>query len=476
VTNAHPRQTQLLAELPKATGKALEKVLSDPKRSSKKLSAAFVKALQEASFPHFRSIPGQKLTELSDARARGVMPVPSELTPVQHALAQLLAYVDDAQLYFFDTAWQVFCLPETAANRRRWLGIDAGGVLEQPMELTVGNATRSVPTWHAVQRAAFTANLKAFFNALPVLRRLEVLGALFPAAYGLGFVTERPDAFMSFMDLKDEGAAWARAYADTLLGLTPEAWRASTQLRVVLFLAFARSGARIEPRWEPLFPLLGQPVHLPALRECLAGITPERREATVLAAMRDDTRFDTMTGALALLPDVPSAKLARTLLERAEANWLPTLTATLEALGARHADIRDVLNAFRSTQGGTSIALECGTPARPNGGERLSALQQKQLRAFGRAYDGDDLTAKQRLAPGRDVEQGSFAGELEIVPILDAKTRKTLYEAYLAIDGGSIFEAGTTTEVAAIVQGGLEQCKDPALQAALAKALAARPK
>jgi hypothetical protein len=475
VTNAHPRQAQLLAELPKATGKALEKLLSDPKRSSKKLSTAFVKALQEAAYPHFRTIPGLKLTELTDARARGLMPVPTELTPVQRALVELLAYVDDAQLYFFDTAWQVFCLPETAGNRRRWLGIDPGGVLELPMD--VDNAKRSVPTWHAVQRAAYTTKgLKAFFDALPPPRRLELLGELFPASYGLGFITERPHAFITFTDLKDEGGAWARSYADTLLGLTPETWRASTQLRLVLFLALARARVHVEPRWEPLFPLLGQPVHLPAMRECLSGVAPERREATVLAAMRDDTLFDTMTGALALLPDVPSAKLARALLDRAEANWLPTLTAALEALGARHADILETLNAFRSTQNTTSVALECGPPSRPKGGDRLSAMQQKQLRAFGRAYDGDDLTAKQRLAPGKDVESGSFAGALEIVPILDAKTRKPLFDAFLTIDSGSIFKAGTTTEVAAIIQGGLEQCKDPALQAALTKALATRPK
>jgi hypothetical protein len=475
---AHPDRARLLAALPSKTAASLDKLLGAAKRSSKKTSAAFVAALREADYPFFRAIPGLKLTELTDARARGVMPLSSELTPAQRALAELLAYEDDAELYFHDGArWQVFCFPETAANRRRWLGIDPGGVLEAPMDVVIDGAARAIPTWQAVQRAAYIdGTLKAFFDKLPMARRLEVLGALFPPAYGLSFIVERPDTFMSLAELGNEGATWAPACADRLVDLATDAWRASLALRKVVFLALARGGVAIEPRWEPLFPLLGQPAERAAMRECMNAIAPARREATLVAAMRDDALFDTMGGALALLDDAPSARVAALLLEHTDSNALPAMLTSLDALAAHHPPVAEALAAYRARKTRGAIELVCGDAAKPTSADALTAVQQKQLRAFGRAYDGEDLTPRARLAAGKSVDEGSFAGFLEIVPIVDAKKRKPQYDAYLMVDSGSIFEAGTTKQVAAIVQGGLDECHDAALADALKRALATRPR
>jgi hypothetical protein len=244
----------------------LGKLLSDPKRSTKKLSTAFVKALQEAEYPSYSEFSTTKLIDLSDARHRGVMPLPTELTPGQRALAELLAYEEAAQLYFSDgSSWHVFCIPETAANRRRWLGYEPGGLLDELMEYEIDGVVRSIPVWQAIQRAAFKDRwLKRFYDQFSIQRRLELMGALFPPAYGLDLALANPEYFVDLSGLTDEGATWAPAYADALLAQMPGGWRMSLSVRVVLFQAMARGKVRFEARWGPLFPLLGQP-------PCLAG-------------------------------------------------------------------------------------------------------------------------------------------------------------------------------------------------------------
>ena len=473
----HPNMAPHLAALPKATATSLGKLLSDPKRTSKKLSAAFVKALQEAGYPCSTSTFVGKLTDLTDARSRGVMPLPSELTPAQRALVELLAYEDDAQLYYHDGQWQLFSLPETATNRRRWLGLEAQGVLDEPMDYQIDGVTRSVPVWHALQRAALKdRRLKAFFDELPMVRRLELFSACFPAAYGLEFIAQGPSYYLDFGALKSEGGPWATACAERLAPLPARSLRSSPEIRVVMFQALARAGLPVDPRWDRLFPLLGRTERLAEMRECLSAIPVERRESALLAAMGDDTLFDTMSGVLALLDDVPSKRLTLALLERTDATGLPAMLTALDAFGERHAEIREALADYRAKKSKRVIALVCGPAVKPLSVDALNAAQQKQLRAFGRAYDGDDLPATARLAPGKDPESGSFSGFLELIPIVDAKTHKTVYDAYLTVDSGSIFKTGTTTQVAAITQGGLEQCKDPALYAALGKALESRPR
>jgi len=220
---AHPKKDEWLAALPKATAKSLDKLLSDPKRSAKKLSTAFVKALQEAGYPYWATFDISKLIDLRDGRARGLMPLPSDLTPAQRALAELCAYEDDVGLYFFDSnKWEVFCIPETGANRRRWLGLTPGGVLDQPMDYEIGGVAKSVPCWYAIQRAMYAdCRVTDFFKQLPIRRRLELLGGTYPAAYGLGSL----ESFVDLTALQNEGAEWAPAYADYLLTFESASWR-----------------------------------------------------------------------------------------------------------------------------------------------------------------------------------------------------------------------------------------------------------
>lgn len=472
---SHPRPTELLAALPAETAAALAPLLADPGRSVATLRAAFATALRATDYPHVECGIGALMSTLTDARPRGVMPLPETLTPVQRALAELLAYEDDVSPFFEAPEVRLFCMPETAANRRRWLGLDPGGPIEAPIDTIIDGVERRVPIWYAAQSGLYRSGWRGFLMQLPMRGRLEVIGALHPPAYGIASPGAMPPGMSPFDELRDEGRDWAPACADRLLALDDPRAAATLQVRLVVFLALARAQVPIEPRWHAMFPLFAKPVFAPVMRECLAAIPVARREAALLAALGDSVMVETQWGVRALLDDVPSRRLAERLFALTHPSGMPSLLVLLDELGVRHAQLRDVAATVRAARAPGAIELTCARGVRPRSVDALTEVQQRQVCAFGRAYDGADRPAAARLAPGVGVEDGSFAGELEIVAICDAD-QAVRYEAYLITDSGSVFEAGTTREVAGIAQGALDGCRDPALHAALTRALGTRPR
>jgi hypothetical protein len=117
---------------------------------------------------------------------------------------------------------------------------------------------------------------------------------------------------------------------------------------------------------------------------------------------------------------------------------------------------------------------------RPDGVDELTPLQQAQLVAAGKRYDGGEYSAAERLSfEGSDAHPGgqkqSFKGFLEIREIVDASSGRPAYDAFLyMVDSGTIFRTGTTDVVADIIQCGLE-CDDEALEAALDAVVADEP-
>ena len=93
-----------------------------------------------------------------------------------------------------------------------------------------------------------------------------------------------------------------------------------------------------------------------------------------------------------------------------------------------------------------------------------------QVARAGKLYDGRDLPAEARLAEGGpDVDESSFAGYCDHYRVLDGDTH--VYDAWLyMVDSGSFFRAGTTDEVAQIIQCGLE-CDDADLRKRLGPAM-----
>ncbi|GIH08458.1 hypothetical protein Rhe02_65250 [Rhizocola hellebori] len=101
--------------------------------------------------------------------------------------------------------------------------------------------------------------------------------------------------------------------------------------------------------------------------------------------------------------------------------------------------------------------------------DQLSEVQREQLRLSGVAYDGQDLPAQARLAEGSVDEGPSFLGFCEHWRIVDGD--RYAFDAWMyMVDSGTFFRAGTTEQVAEIIQFGLE-CDDPQLRLQLGAAM-----
>ena len=100
--------------------------------------------------------------------------------------------------------------------------------------------------------------------------------------------------------------------------------------------------------------------------------------------------------------------------------------------------------------------------------EELSPTEREQLQVAGKFYDGDDRPVEDRLADGVDEGDGSLF-DTELWKVVDGDQH--LYDAWLYMgDSGTFFRAGTTEDVAMVIQSGLE-CEDPALRAQLGPAM-----
>jgi hypothetical protein len=103
-----------------------------------------------------------------------------------------------------------------------------------------------------------------------------------------------------------------------------------------------------------------------------------------------------------------------------------------------------------------------------NAVEDLNPIEREQLRAAGRFYDGDDRPVEDRLAGGVVEGDGSLF-DTELWKVADGDLH--LYDAWFYMgDSGTFFRAGTTEDVAMVIQSGLE-CEDPGIRAQLGPAM-----
>lgn len=100
--------------------------------------------------------------------------------------------------------------------------------------------------------------------------------------------------------------------------------------------------------------------------------------------------------------------------------------------------------------------------------EELNPKEREQLRVAGKFYDGSDLPAESRLAGGVDEDDGSLF-DTELWKVVDGG--RHLYDVWFYMtDSGTFFRAGTTEDVAMVIQSGLE-CEDAALRTELGAAM-----
>jgi hypothetical protein len=120
--------------------------------------------------------------------------------------------------------------------------------------------------------------------------------------------------------------------------------------------------------------------------------------------------------------------------------------------------------------------LTCGPCLRPMAIGDLTAIQQAQLAAAGKLYDGRDLPTAARISLEGSDEKGfdqSFRGLIEFCVLFDG-AGAPVYDAVLyMVDSGTVFRAGATNVVAHIIQCGID-CTDPELETALGAALAGK--
>src|SRR5262245_5241974 len=96
--------------------------------------------------------------------------------------------------------------------------------------------------------------------------------------------------------------------------------------------------------------------------------------------------------------------------------------------------------------------------------EELSPIEREQLRAAGKFYDGTDRPVEDRLAGGVDEGDGSLF-DTELWKVVDGSNH--LYDAWFYMgDSGTFFRAGTTDDVAMVIQSSLD-CEDPEVRGQL---------
>lgn len=215
-------------------------------------------------------------------------------------------------------------LPAAGRSRRRWLGLEKGGILEREVEIQLGGETERLPLWrawtalyHARQfgrpmPTALAASLESGFE-----RWLAIVefGA---APYGgptYGLRDEEVEAILDDVEPDAPIVAAATELADAFADTDAVAAREGTgsrlnpSARLLLFLPMTRAEHPIEPRWYPLLNVAPQPL----AREVLESLSPDARARVVLerVAKIEPMSFRSVPFMLDLLEIGPSPEVAR---------------------------------------------------------------------------------------------------------------------------------------------------------------------
>jgi len=392
------------------------------------------------------------------------IPLPEELTPAQRALAEALC--SDEDLRGGDHA-----IPSQPWCRRRWLGHERGGMLEQRIDVEDGD----VPLWRALvlqwwdDRHEAEELMDAAREPLSFVPRLVLYGDLALGAYGLnadGMSWGKPDQIKRSPAIK----AWAKAMFDRLAVQGDEPEIQTDSVLEPLFLAAVRNGVPIPPSLYRLMPVDSIPNKL--VLELVQSLPEDARTPAVIAAIGPVVDDADLSVAFAVLARWPSAKLAQLVIDNSieQDESQKSILGRLAKLGKSKPIVARTLAAYRGEIEPEIDPVELHTMAieRPKQAAALSAIQVKQLLRAAVDYYG----SRRELA-------ALFAGEhklynLELRSIADAKG-KHVYDAWTYNgDSGKVFRADTTKVVASVIQFHASECAEPLAQG-LQAALGERP-
>lgn len=117
--------------------------------------------------------------------------------------------------------------------------------------------------------------------------------------------------------------------------------------------------------------------------------------------------------------------------------------------------------------------LKFVNPRTPQHADELSPIEQAQLVAAGRAYDGEELSAHERLSDEPELEEQSFLGFLQLWDVIDEDADGAHVYTYFSymVDSGAFFQAGTTAYDADVIQFYLHNPRTEELGQALTVAM-----
>lgn len=376
--------------------------------------------------------------------------------------------------------------PQQRADRRRWLGLDPAGPLEQIVTFTIDDVTYVEPIWRMAKIVHGRWNTPSYqevaqrFDAqFSIEERLRLWGEVNntqPRVWNLsGAAFFNYGQYPTLIDqLPGECQAWAIAYLDGVLAQE----NANLEIRdlVPAFMTLVRAGAPIEPRWDALLELR------PRYGSELALALPEQRRAsTCLSALARMHPSSALFAAIELLPVVPEvaiAEYALTCIPKTVGSPRAFRRALREAAGTQ-AHILALIDAADAAAGPPLLltATQERSIAEEGPSAVFSELDHAQLLVAGKRYlGGKGAPIEVLLAdnPQGPDEERSLRGQLFYRAIADAKG-KHVYDAWLyQTDSGIIFTSGTTRVVAEYVQRSVT-CKNDRLAEALDDALRAEP-
>lgn len=399
------------------------------------------------------------------------IPLPASLTSAQREVAQAVA---DRWLDLRNVA-----IPRLPARRRRWLGLDPPTALELPPRTSIAGAPAGAPLWRVLllaQQGELTDDAPtiraAELAAMSPSERLPVLAELALGAYGLADAT-----LAEALSLGSEAATWAQPYAAFLLGLWSDV-TASIELEApspppaakwLATVAFARTGAAIDPAYVSLLRLVVRPeAALEASRAAVAAMPADRRADAVLAAIGDGFANDRVALALAMLPLVPSVTLLDACFDALADEELtlprPPLYERLRQASAGDVVLASVV-ASRLAAMPAVPRLACGELVAPTHASQLTPMQAQQVA----------LCAQHIQGCGTDWVNDEEIQSLELFGIFDEQGVRRYDAAVLMDEDGAVFVAGTTQSVAVLCQYRLS-CGDAGLKDGLMVAMQGRPR
>jgi hypothetical protein len=418
------RRAELIAQLPEALRPLA--------------SAMFVPDFKPASHAKETSA---LLTALAFPPHTASVPLASTLTPAQRAYAELAAFVPHVPTH-------AFALPFDTWNRRRWLGIDPPGVLEQPSP-----TDSSVPLWWTLRALAPDAR-GAVIAQLALPQRLQAYAELGHGGYGIYVLRAPPLDVLGPLEGLGAAGAVAPALADFVVDVRqgPDWFRGRgdipAELKLAVFAALVLGGHAIAPRWEGLLPLSFAPLYPALVEKGLGAIAEARRTDAVLAGIRaasihrrEDLTFHFLRGANVELATA-LINLLRESIDAGLTQPRPVVEKQLADLAKKVPTVRQALGGARPARP-TAPTLKLRRVAMP---AKLTPLLRKQL---GWLFESAD-------------EPGAIKF-VELFSVHDAKGRH-LYDMHLYCgDDGGVFETGTASQVASFSQGGATGTEDAEL-------------